>query len=200
MPTRVWPEPLLNQLPPGFRSRLGPRRTTPVAHTPVGPVDGVPTRLERAGRESAGRATPVDAVRSAVWTAIATVAAVSVGLSLRRRASDSPAELVVLDRYRLDSLVKLQCWYPDVSAAWLTRIIDALAPPPDVEFLLRVDPTVAYARKPEQWSVTQLSGQARLYDRLAAGHGHVVTLDAQADPGDLAREVLTQVGAVIDAS
>jgi thymidylate kinase len=199
MPTRVWPEPLLNQLPPGFRSRLGPKRTTPVAETPASPADGVPARLERARRGAGGRPAVVDAVRAAAWTGIATVAAVSVGLSLRRRASSSSAELVVLDRYRLDSLVKLQCWYPDVSAEWLARIVDTLAPPPDLEFLLRVDPTVAYARKPEQWSVTQLSGQARIYDRLAAAHGHVVTLDAQEEPGDLAREVLTQVGAVIDA-
>jgi thymidylate kinase len=186
LPTKVWPEPLLNRLPPGFRSRLGPKRTA---------VAGA-----AAMRVAPARGHLRDTLRSVVWVVIATFAAVSVGLSLRHRASKSRADLLVLDRYRLDSLVKLHFWYGEVSPDWLSRVVRALAPTPDVEFLLRVDPAVAYARKPEQWSVAQLSMQAGLYDRFAAGPLHVVTLDAQGDPEIIAREVGSQVRAVLDGA
>jgi thymidylate kinase len=184
LPTEVWPEPLLNRLPAGFRSRLGPKRTT---------VVGDPTMSTTMGGNSFA-----DALRSAMWVAIGTVAAISVGLSLRRRASNGSADVLVLDRYRLDSVVKLQSWYSDVSNAWLARVVRALAPAPDVEFLLRVEPAVAYARKPEQWSVDQLSRQARLYDQLAAGPLRVVTLDAEEDVDDVARQVSSHVRAFLD--
>jgi thymidylate kinase len=198
LPTKVWPEPLLNRLPAGPRSRLGPKRRTVVSDTADhGSRGGQGARMQNVSATAGGRSF-ADAVRSAVWFAVATVAAASVGLSLRRRASSSSADLLVLDRYRLDSLVKLQFWYPDVSQAWLGRVVGALAPAPDVEFLLCVDPAVAYARKPEQWSVRQLARQARLYDRLAAGPMHVVALDAQRDVDDVAREVLSQVGPILD--
>ena len=184
LPTKVWPEPLLNRLPAGLRSRLGPKRTAVVG--------------AGASHTAPGRGGLRGALRSVIWVMIATFAAVSVGLSLRHRASKSHADLLVLDRYRLDSLVKLHFWYGEVSADWLSRVVRALAPAPDVEFLLRVDPEVAYARKPEQWSVAQLSKQAGLYDRFAAGPLQVVTLDAQDDPDAIAREVGSQVRAVLD--
>jgi hypothetical protein len=198
LPTKVWPEPLLNRLPASFRSRLGPKRTTVVSNPPAGGTGGERGGSTQGAPTTRGRDGFADALRSATWVGIATVAAVSVGLSLRRRASNSSADLLVLDRYRLDSLVKLQFWYPDVSEAWLARVVGALAPAPDVEFLLRVDPAVAYARKPEQWSVNQLSKQARLYDRLAAGPLHVMTLDAHEEADDLAREVISQVRPILD--
>lgn len=198
MPTKIWPEPLLNQLPAGFRSRLGPRRTIPLPRDPADQLDGVAAVRTDAVRETRPARGLRGMVRSAAWVPIAVVAAISVGLSLRRRAANSSAEVVVLDRYRLDSLVKLQCWYPEVPGAWLARIVEMLAPPPDVEFLLRVDPDVAYRRKPEQWSVRQLSTHARRYDHLAQ-RGNVVTLDGHEDPDQLARTILSQVGAVLDA-
>lgn len=180
MPTRVWPEPLLNRLPAGFRSRLGPRRTPPRSgSTVVGP---------RRGRVPG---------RALVWTAIATVAGVSVGASLRRRASSSSADVLVLDRYRLDSLVKLCGWYSEAPIGWLTRLVGTLAPAADVELLLRVDPAVAYARKPEQWSVSQLRRQARLYDSLA-GRLEVIPLDGQQATADVARAVASHVRAALD--
>jgi len=108
--------------------------------------------------------------------------------------------VIVLDRYRLDTVVKLQYWYSDVSGHWLARVVEALAPAPDVEFLLRVDPEVAYARKPEQWSVAQLTRQARLYDGLAARPGRVVTLDAEDDPDSIARTVEAHVRAALDGA
>jgi thymidylate kinase len=198
LPTKVWPEPLLNRLPASFRSRLGPKRSTVLSDPPVSGTSGEQSGPTQKVPTTKGGGSFIDAVRSATWLAVATFAATSIGLSLRRRASKSSADLLVLDRYRLDSLVKLQFWYPDVSEAWLSRVVGALVPAPDVEFLLRVDPTVAYARKPEQWSVRQLSSQARMYDRLAAGALNVVTLDAHEEADDLACEVLSQVRPILD--
>jgi len=187
LPTKVWPESLLNRLPAGFRSRLGPKRTAVLRAPEAG-----------SGRPRVTRGLG-DVVRSFLWLMIATFAAVSVGVSLRRRASRTGADVLVLDRYRLDSLVKLHFWYAEASAAWLSTVVRALAPAPDVEILLRVNPEVAFARKPEQWSVAQLSKQAGLYDRFAAGPLQVVTLNAEADVEDIAREVRTRVRAVLDA-
>jgi thymidylate kinase len=179
-------------------SRLGPKRTTAVSDPPVCRTRGEQTRPTQIMPTTRGRDSFADGLRSAMWVGIGTFAAVSVGLSLRRRALNSSADVLVLDRYRLDSLVKLQFRYSEVSEAWLARVVGALAPAPDVEFLLRVDPAVAFARKPEQWSVDQLSRQARLYDLLAAGPLHVVTLDAHEDADDIAREVSSHVRAFLD--
>ena len=184
VPFKIWPEPLLNRLPAGLRGRLGPKRGT---------RDPSPGGSTPAGRRGA-------AGRSLRWWVVASFAALSGGLSLRRRVRDSDADVIVLDRYRLDTVVKLQYWYSDVSGHWLARVVEALAPAPDLEFLLRVDPEVAYARKPEQWSVAQLARQARLYDGLAARPGRVVTLDAEDDPDSIARTVEAHVRAALDGA
>lgn len=185
LPFRIWPQGLLNRLPADFRSRLGPRRTTtpsPGRHRP---------------RAASGAGTP-QRTRGVLWRCIGTLAAVSGGMSLRREARPAGTGVLVLDRYRLDAIVKLQFWYPDVPGRWLAGVVNALAPAPDVEFLLRVDPEVAYARKPEQWSVDQLARQSRLYDGLAADRPEVVVLDAQARPDELAAAVWTHVERVLD--
>ena len=183
IPFKIWPESLLNRLPAGFRSRLGPKRKTETSGE---------------GGERASASTRSTALKSAVWTSVATFSAISAGLSLRRRAATSRAEFLVLDRYRLDSIVKLQYWYPDVPAAWLSRVVGLIAPAPDVEFLLRVDAEVAYARKPEQWSVRQLSRQARLYDQLSSHSFPVVTLDAHRPSDEIADLVRARVRSVLD--
>lgn len=197
LPTEVWPASLLNQIPARFRSRLGPERPSATASHASGSdgQDGDPREHPSAPK---GRRGLRGGARSATWAVIGTVAAVSVGLSLRRRASGSEADVLVLDRYRLDSIVKLQCWYSEVSGSWLARVVAALAPAPDIEFLLRVDPAVAYARKAEQWSPAQLSRQARLYDELAVRPLGVVTVNANEAADELAREVGSHVRAFLD--
>lgn len=190
VPVKIWPESLLNRLPAGFRSRMGPGRQVPAdASASADPDPGLnPERALGTTRERRTRA-------SFLWWAVATFAAVTCGLSLRRRASASTADVVVLDRYRLDTVVKLQFWYSEVSGRWLSRIVSFLAPAPDVELLLRVAPEVAYARKPEQWSIAQLSRQARLYDVLAGAEpGRVAVIDAQDDPHSIADKVAAEVG------
>lgn len=183
LPLQIWPMGLLQRLPARLRSRLGPQRR-----------DGVAPKVSQSAKRPAGAAARLLGL---VWFVVGTLAAVSVGLSLRHRARRSGAEVMVLDRYRLDSVVKLQTWYAEVSGGWLTRIVATLANAPDVEFLLRVDPEVAYARKPEQFTVAQLARQARLYDELAQRPG-VVTLDAHREPGALAHDVRSHVMACFD--
>ncbi len=185
IPFKIWPEPLLNRLPASFRSRLGPKRTSGAG--PAGPVKA-PTALARL------RSTVV----RQVWTAVAVCAAVSTGLSLRRRVRGLDAPVVILDRYRLDSAVKLRFWYADVRPGLLLGLVRRLAPAPDLELLLRVRPEVAYARKPEQWSVSQLARQATAYDESARGSA-VVVLDGEAPPSDVAAEIARRLHAVLDA-
>jgi thymidylate kinase len=183
VPFKIWPESLLNRLPASFRSRLGPRRRGTGSPTTAAPQAGRPART--------------GVLRRALWTVVATGASVSAGLSLRRRAAAATDDVLVLDRYRLDSTVKLRFWYPDVAGAWVSGIVRRLAPSPDVELFLRVDPGVAHRRKPEQWSVAQLTRQATYYDELTAPGAGVVVLDAERDPDVLAKEVLDLVRRVL---
>ena len=55
-------------------------------------------------------------LRSLLRSTAATLAAFSTALSLRSRARGSRADVLVLDRYRLDSAMKLQYAFPRVSA------------------------------------------------------------------------------------
>jgi hypothetical protein len=186
----------LNRLPADFRSRLGPKRR------PDG--DAAAGFDATGGRSGASRDTRAAelwhglrrALRAATWSSIGTAAAVSAGCALRRRQSSSSADVLVLDRYRLDSMVKLGFWYAEVSTGWLSRVVAWLAPAPDVEILLRVDPAVAYARKAEQWSLDELSRQARLYDDAAALLS-VVVVDANEEPEVIARLIESHVRAAL---
>jgi thymidylate kinase len=187
-----WPEWAKSRVPAGIgawlrREKAGGERK-PTGSTSSGRRAGSPPRE---GRKSLhGAASPL---RTVFFAVLGTVWAVGGGWNLRRYVSASDAEVVVLDRYRLDSSMKLKYWNDALSLAWLDRIVRTLAPEPDLEFLLRLEPEAAYARKPEQWSVRQLTRQAKLYDELAAGPGRVITLDATKDHDELAREVWDRV-------
>jgi thymidylate kinase len=183
VPFRIWPEPLLSRLPASFRSSLGPKRRSASATTAAGRV------------RPRGMAAVVAPLRRLVWALVGFVAAISAGVSLRRRVAGSNAELLVLDRYRIDSIVKLQYWYPDIPASLLAAVVTAFAPAPDLEIYLRVDADVAYRRKPEQWTREQLAGQAQLYDRVAERLPSVLVLDGHDDPEALAGAVRDAVGA-----
>jgi thymidylate kinase len=192
VPFRIWPEPLLNRLPADFRSRLGPKRRSDEAGAPGPQASGA---ARRSGLLPGLRRR----LRVGLWSSIATAAAVSAGLGLRRRISGSSADVLVLDRYRLDSIVKLGFWYSEVSTTWLSRVVGWLAPAPDVEILLQVDPGVAYARKAEQWSLKELSRQARLYADAAALLP-VVVVDGNEDPDVVARIIESRVTAAMEGA
>lgn len=170
-PFKLWPESLLNRFPAGFRSSLGPQRKRPRDGQPPADASRRSRRIAVAG-----------------WTAIATVAALLSAIALRRTVARSPGSVLILDRYRLDTTVKLQYWYPDVSKELLASLVRRLTPAPTVEIFLEVSPDVAYARKPEQWSTSQLSRQAQLYAVLAAGAPAVI-LDGEGDRDELARHI-----------
>jgi thymidylate kinase len=182
VPFRIWPEPLLSKLPASLRSRIGPnRRSRPPSRA------GGPPRPHRT-------ASLVSASRRGIWALIAFIAAVSAGLSLRRRVAVSKSEVLLLDRYRIDSIVKLLYWYPEVSRSLLAGVVRTLAPAPDVEIYLRLDPDTAYLRKPEQWTRAQLARQAQLYDQIMERFPSALVLDAREDPQVLARAVRDAVG------
>ena len=199
MPFKFWPQQAKNVVPERLRSRLRPRNQLEVVQ--VKRSDQQPAPREGSSPTPTGatvRVKAVGALRSGAWTVLGTVAAVSTGLSLRHRISSSDADVLVLDRYRLDSLVKLRWAFPHLPQRWLAGIVRSVAPRPDLEVLFRVQPEVAYARKPAQWTVDELTRQARLYDELAAGSPTVVTLDAARDPDDVAREVWARVRLLLD--
>lgn len=186
LPFKIWPEDLLNKLPASFRSRLGPSRKVA---TDAGPAPAP-------AAESGPRKSP--ALRRAYWRGVSTLSAVSGGLSLRWRSQPEDTDVLVMDRYRLDALVKLLFWYPEVPPRWLARVVCALTPPPDLEVFLRIAPEVAYARKAEQWSVSQLARQARAYEWLADNLPDVLVVDAEEHPDRIAAMVRARVERLLD--
>jgi thymidylate kinase len=198
-PLKFWPASAKDLIPPRIRRRLRPKHEGIVVELPQR-LSSTDARGDAAPQWTPGAlgAKAAQALGTSLWFAMGTMAAASTGLSLRRRASSSTAEVLVLDRYRLDSSVKLQRLYPGVSRAWLARVVRLLTPTPDLEVFLRLDPKVAYARKPEEWSVRHLTEHAQLYDGLTAGSRAVVTLDGAQDPEVIAGEVWSRVRPLLD--
>jgi len=187
VPFDIWPGSMLKLLPTSVRVHLGPRgRMEADAHLTA-------AQLAERASESESRGAPPERSTKVLpklfWWTVASLAAVSAGTSLRRRMNRMTAEVVVIDRYRLDTIVKLQTWYPAVSPTWLARIVLRLAPAPDVECLLRVEGAEAYARKPEQYNAVQLTRQAERYDELAARVPGVVVVDGQELPDEVTRKI-----------
>jgi thymidylate kinase len=183
VPFDIWPGSMLKLLPTSVRVHLGPRgRMDADAHLTAAQL------AERASQPEAKAPQPHRSTKllpKMFWWTVASLAAVSAGASLRRRMNRMTAEVIVIDRYRLDTIVKLQTWYPAVSPTWLARIVLRLAPAPDVECLLRVEGAEAYARKPEQYNAVQLTNQARRYDELVATVPGAVVVDGQELPDDV---------------
>jgi thymidylate kinase len=183
-PLLFWGQGLLNKIPERWRSQLG---------------QGRPVKSERGGGHAGpSRSRPgAKALAKLFWYVIGTGAAISAALSLRHRHDNADSQIVILDRFRIDTIMKLQYWYGDVSRKLLSRIVLALAPAPAIEFYLRVPGEVAYARKAEQWSEKQLVRHVELYDGAARDAGAVV-LDGELSREALTKEVVTQVRAVLD--
>jgi thymidylate kinase len=191
IPFDIWPGSMLRMLPTRVRVHLGPR----------GRMDADADLTRARAAESPDGAEPVVAaqphgpaglVPRTFWWTVATLAAVSAGTSLGRRVNRTTSEVVVIDRYRLDTIVKLQTWYPSVSRTWLARIVLRLAPAPDVECLLRVEGAEAFARKPEQYSALQLARQARMYDEMVAQVPGALVVDGQMTPAEVT-EILARL-------
>lgn len=183
IPFDIWPGSMLKLLPTGVRVRLGPRgRMDADADLTAAQLT---TRASGAEGIAAQPQAATGPVARLFWWIVATLAAVSAGMSLGRRTNRTTADVVVIDRYRLDTIVKLQTWYPSVSRRWLARIVLWLTPTPDVECLLRVEGAEAFARKPEQYSAAQLARQARMYDELVATVPGAIVVDGQHAPAEV---------------
>ena len=98
---------------------------------------------------------------------------------------------VLCDRYVLDAVADLEAKLG--GGRWLTRaaagLLLALAPEPDLAILLRLDPLLAAARKPNDVPPGMLVAQAAIFDRLAGQCGMRV-IDASRDEAAVCGEVV----------
>jgi thymidylate kinase len=131
--------------------------------------------------------------------ALALVVAVVQAWSFRRGATRSArgAQVVIYDRYTLDSVVYLRHrWGHGRTLRLQSLIIRRLSRTPDLAFLLEVAPEVAYERK-QDFPLDNLRERARLYRELYA-HLGVIRLDGERPRDELcaviAREVWRRVG------
>jgi thymidylate kinase len=132
---------------------------------------------------------------SALWASI-TVA--SVMWTYRRQAFRyrGHADLLVYDRYVLDSAVHLRWRYglAGSRAELLTRLLQRGSPAPSRAFFLRLDPVTAQQRKLED-RIDDLVAHDRRYAEVLegpAGEG-VIVLDAGLPPEELAAQIADAV-------
>ena len=81
-----------------------------------------------------------------------------------RRARESGADVIIMDRYIYDELANLPL--SNAITRIFVRVVRALVPKPDIAYLLDADPEVARARKPE-YPVDFMHECRRAYFRLA---------------------------------
>jgi thymidylate kinase len=99
-------------------------------------------------------------------------------------------QVVVFDRFTPDTAVKLDLHYAcrrGFDVGFERALFKALAPKPDVGFLVEVPSEVAYSRRQDQ-TPEELALMARLYDDQAQRFG-LVRLDGTRHPDDLRAEV-----------
>jgi thymidylate kinase len=116
----------------------------------------------------------------------------------RRALRTAGADVVVCDRWVLDSVAQLRHRYGDGPYRLHVLFLRWLSPRPSAAWFLDVPPAVALARKPEQFDLAQLDALARCY-RAAAVELGVPTLDAEAPRQSLTTTVVREVQTVIDA-
>jgi thymidylate kinase len=105
--------------------------------------------------------------------------------------------VVIFDRYALDSAVRLDTWYGHLGSvefqSWLIR---KLSPRPLCSYFLDVPAERALARKTEQWDLATLSRQADVYRSECRRFG-VRRLDGERSQEELAAEVSREVLAAL---
>jgi thymidylate kinase len=124
-----------------------------------------------------------------VWTLVLVADNVR---SHRRAVREAGTDVVVCDRYVLDSVASLRHKYGDRPYRLHVLLLRRLSPPPWAAWYLEVSPAVARARKPEQFDVGQLDALADCY-RTASVELGVDRLDGAVAPGELTAAMLEEV-------
>ena len=140
-----------------------------------------------AGRPPLTRRGPV----GWAWTMAVTLDYVRLARSEIRRSRDA---VVVLDRALPDALVGLDEGYGGALDLRLHRkVIERLAPRPDLTLYLRLSGAASYARKQDLFALEVLEDHAQRYDALFARLPGVIQLDAERSVEELALEALRRV-------
>ncbi len=156
---------------------------------PEVPDDDPSTRPPRAPDDAAARALRSRfPVINRLWAAV--VAGIHAwglrrALRLRLRAGD----VVIRDRYLLDSTVQLRQLYGHRGEVGLAvALLRWIAPPELIGFWLDVPGEVAYSRKPEQFPVERLVARRRLYEE-ALPAGDTIRIDGTRPPEEICAEI-----------
>jgi len=161
------------------------RGAGPLPGETSGPVD------EPSGPPGEGAAPePLPPQRAPVAQGLALVVALVQAWSFRRgaRGSARRADVIIFDRYVLDSVVYLRHrWGHGRAFPLQSALMRLLTRRPDCAFFLDVAPEVAYARK-RDFPLENLRERAALYSAL---HGRLgsVRLDGERTPEDLCGEI-----------
>ena len=130
----------------------------------------------------------------AVW--VATIAVFNAALLWSHRIRFMMrTEVLIFDRYAPDTVVKLRYFYAmqrHLEVARAERLFTALSPAPTVGFYVALPGEMAYERRPEHWSVSELSQMACLYDQQAPRF-RLIELDGRRSPDDLHAEIAQRV-------
>jgi len=127
-----------------------------------------------------------------VWSSFVTLANVtSHWRSLLRHYGR--ADVVIFDRYVLDTAVRLHTWYSGLGRVGLeTWLCDRLSPRPLCSYFLDVPAGRALSRKVDRWDLATLRRQAESYRREGARLG-VYRLDGERSKEDLAAHITSDV-------
>ena len=168
-----------------------PDETSRPADGPSGSADGP---SGSAGEEAAQDPVPVPVQRAPVAHAVALIVALVQAWSFRRgaRASGRRADVIIFDRYVLDSVVYLRHrWGHGRAFPLQSTLMRLLTRRPGRAFFLDVAPEVAYARK-RDFPLENLRERAALYSALHARLG-CERLDGERAPEDLCAEIAAAV-------
>jgi thymidylate kinase len=157
----------------------------PDGHAPATAAPFAGTRRGRALRRRSALVTHA-------WTAlVALIYAMTYRIAVTRHARRG--RVLIFDRYTVDTAAQLRYFQgPGRDFRLQLWVLRALAPRPARAYLLEVPPSVARARKPEQYGLEQLAAQAALLRAEATRFG-ATRLDGDRDPDELAGRILGEV-------
>ncbi|MBD0282190.1 MAG: hypothetical protein ICV69_08365 [Thermoleophilaceae bacterium] len=177
-----WIEGIRDSLKNASR-RLRPMRSSPGGSTSA---DGEPEA------DLARALVHRSAVARHLWVTLLAVANVVTHWRLALTHSRTH-DVLLLDRYSLDTAVRLAAWYGERgSVRWQTWLVRALSPRPLCSFMLDVAPETALARKRDKWDLDELADQARMY-RERAGEFEVMRVDGEVPPDQIADRIAHEV-------